>query len=147
MKNSGLVTGYVLGGIAIGGLIWSSFSIGSLPQLNILFLFCGGLLGWILGILITPISATEESRFSEYGKAIATFLTGFLVAKVDRIFSLAIQEQNDISEVFIGRSLLFVISFSLGVLFTFIWRSYVSPTLNIQKSTDSPMTDIDESAI
>ncbi|WP_421657339.1 hypothetical protein [Leptothermofonsia sp. ETS-13] len=87
------------------------FSIGSIPQLNVLFLFCGGLLGWILGILITPTSDVERTKFSEFGKAIATFLTGFLVAKIERIFELAVQDRSDISDVFVGRSLLFITSF------------------------------------
>lgn len=126
MKNSGAVIGYGLGLITVCLLFWSCFSIGSSPQLNVLFLFCGGLIGWILGILITPISDIEKSRFSEFGKVIATFLTGFLLAKIERVFELAVQEKSDISEVFIGRSLLLVISFALGVLFTFIWRSYIA---------------------
>ncbi len=126
MGKMGATIGYILGLIATGFLFWSCFSIGSSPQLNILFLFSGGLIGWILGILITPISKAERAKFSEFGKAIATFLSGFLLAKVERIFELSIQDESDISEVFIGRSLLVLISFSLGLLFTFIWRSYVS---------------------
>lgn len=126
MRNIGVVIGYFLGLIAAGFLFWSCFSIGNSPQLNVLFLFCGGLIGWILGILITPISDTERSRFSEFGKAIATFLTGFLLAKIERIFELAVKDKSDVSDVFIGRSLLLVVSLALGILFTFIWRSYVA---------------------
>ena len=126
VRNNGAIIGYFLGLIAIGFLFWSCFSIGNSPQLNILFLFCGGLIGWILGILITPISDVERSRFSEFGKAITTFLSGFLLAKVEGVFELAVQEKSDISDVFIGRSLLLVVSFALGLLFTFIWRSYVA---------------------
>ena len=110
MRNSGIIIGYFLGLVAAGFLFWSCFSIGNSPQLNILFLFSGGLIGWILGILITPISDIERSRFSEFGKAIATFLTGFLLAKIERIFELAVQNKNDISDVFIGRSLLLIVS-------------------------------------
>jgi hypothetical protein len=125
MRKSGVIIGYVLGLIATCFLFWSCFSIGNSPQLNILVLFSGGLTGWIVGILITPISDIEKSRFSEFGKAIATFLTGFLLAKIERIFELAVQDKGDISDVFIGRSLLLIVSLALGVLFTFIWRSYV----------------------
>ena len=127
LNDKGAIIGYFLGGIATCFLLWSCFSIGTSPQINILFLFCGGLIGWILGILVTPNSDDEKSRFSEFGKAIATFITGFFLAKLEKIFDLAIQDQNDISEVFIGRSLLLVVSFALGLLFTFIWRSYVAP--------------------
>ena len=126
MKDIGIKIGFLLALIVAGFSLWSSFLIGNSPQINVLFLFCGGLIGWILGILITPISDTEKSRFSEFGKAITAFLTGFLLSKVERIFELTIRDKSDVSDVFIGRSLLLVVAFALGILLTFIWRSYVT---------------------
>jgi F0F1-type ATP synthase assembly protein I len=136
MKNIriGIKIGYFLAFIATIFLFWSCFSINS-PQLNILFLVSGGLVGWMLGVLITPISDTERKKFSEFGKAIATFLTGFLLAKIERIFELAVQDKSDISDIFIGRSLILIGSFVLGVLSTFIWRSYVTSQKMSEKSS------------
>lgn len=75
---------------------------------------------------MTPQSPGEKSNFSEYGTAISTFITGYLVAKIDRIFDLAIKDRADINGVLIGRVLMFVSAFILGAGSTSIWRTYVS---------------------
>lgn len=50
----------------------------------------------------------------------------FLLAKIERIFELTVRDNGDISDIFIGRSLILIAAFALGVLSTFIWRSDVS---------------------
>jgi hypothetical protein len=126
IKEQGAVIGYALCIAAFVCLVWVCFSFGSSPQLNILFLLSGGSIGWILGIFITPTSADEKSNFSQYGKTITSFITGFLLAKIEKIFDLIIKERGDLSDVFVLRSLLLIVSFALGILCTFIWRSYVA---------------------
>ena len=116
--------GYVLGGIAALVLAWAAFRLDSPPHLNIVLLVSGGLIGWIVGILITP-AANEQAKFSEFGTALSTFVTGYLVAKLDKLFDLSTQDAANVNAVSIGRVLLFVSGFALGALFTFIWRAYV----------------------
>ena len=84
-----------------------------------------GIAGWILGVLVTPLPH-EASRFSEYGKTITAFISGFLLSKFERIFDLAIRAKSDISDIFVSRILLAAASLMLGILFTFVWRSYVA---------------------
>jgi hypothetical protein len=127
MNNNGALISYSLSAIVLAVLGWACLSIGSSPQFNVLILLSGGIIGWILGILISPNSPKEELKFSEFGKAIGAFLTGFLAAKIERIFELVIQKPSDVSDIFVGRSLVFVVSFGLGILFTFIWRTYIAP--------------------
>ena len=100
--------------------------IGPSVPLNFLFVFCGGLIGWTLGVFITPIDPKEQSKFTQYGKFITAFITGFLVSKIDKVFELVTQKPNAIDDVFQARFLFFVTSFFLGLLCTFIWRSYIS---------------------
>jgi hypothetical protein len=126
MRQQGAVIGYALCIATFTCLVWICFFVGSSPQLNILFLLSGGSIGWILGIFITPTSADEKSNFSQYGKTITSFITGFLLAKIEKIFDLIVKERGDLSDVFVLRSLLFIVSFALGILCTFIWRSYVA---------------------
>lgn len=47
----------------------------------------GALLGWLMGVLLSPY-ADEKALFSGYAKSAAAFATGFLVSKVDRVFEL-----------------------------------------------------------
>ena len=123
----GPVLGYILGTIFIIALVVIAWTLGGSWQLNGLLLISGGLIGWIAGVLITPLSAGEKTDFSEYGKAISTFLGGFVVAKLDKLFELSITNSGGaVTELMIGRLLLFVSAFALGALFTFIWRRYIS---------------------
>ncbi len=118
--------GYALGGLAALALIWVSFEWGSdASRFNVLLLVSGGLIGWVIGILMTPTPA-EVTRFSTYGTVLSTFVSGYLVAKVDRLFTLAIRERGDVDAGLIGRALLFVSGLALGALFTYVWRFYVT---------------------
>src|SRR5262245_19806731 len=115
----GVLIGNLLGLAAAVVLIWAALGIGSSPRLNILLLIGGGLIGWICGILMSPVTRGERTQFSEYGKALATFATGYLVAKLDKLFDLSVQDAGDVTEVFIGRIAMFASAFALGALFTF----------------------------
>ncbi|UWU68222.1 hypothetical protein [Bradyrhizobium sp. NC92] len=99
---------------------------GASAPLSIQIIVAGGLIGWVVGILMTPQSPGEKSNFSDYGTAISTFVTGYLVAKIDRIFDLSIKDRADINELLIGRVLMFVSAFILGAGATSIWRAYIS---------------------
>src|SRR5262245_24059073 len=119
--------GYGLGILAALGLLWASLAFGSPDsRFNIVLLISGGLIGWLIGILMTP-GPSEKERFTAYGVALATFASGYLVAKIDRLIELSFQQREDIDAGVIGRLLLFVSGLALGLLFTFVWRSYVSP--------------------
>lgn len=122
----GVWIGNLLGLIVTIALVWAAWGIGTSPRLNILLLIGGGLTGWVCGILITPLTKGEKTKFSEYGKALATVATGYGVAKLDKVFELSVREAGDISEVLIGRIAMFASAFALGALFTFVWRQYVS---------------------
>jgi hypothetical protein len=125
MKIEGKVgLGYGLGGAAAVALVWSCFRIGTAPWLNLLLFIFGGLLGWVAGILATPLDVNERTQFSTYTAAISTFMSGFVVAKLDRLFELFIGKQLP-DDVVIGQSLIFGSAFLLGALFTFIGRLYV----------------------
>jgi hypothetical protein len=114
----------LLGGIAAIVLIWAAYGLDSPPKLNIVLLISGGLIGWVVGILITP-SGSEKAKFSEFGTALSTFVTGYLVAKLDKLFDLSTQDAANVNAMAVGRVLLFASGFALGALFTFIWRAYV----------------------
>jgi hypothetical protein len=117
--------GYALGALAALALLWASFEFASADsRLNVVLLISGGLIGWVIGMLMTPWPG-EKEQFSVYGTAIATFVGGYLVAKLDKVFELSFRERGDVDAAFIGRLLLFVSGLALGLLFTFVWRAYV----------------------
>lgn len=125
----GPTLGYGLGVAVFVGLIWIAWGIGQSVRLNLLVLITSGIVGWIVGILMTPATRSEKLQFSEYGKALSTFVTGYALAKFDKIFEIAIARPEDVSDVVAGRFMLAISAFSLGILLTFIWRKYVSPEM------------------
>lgn len=123
-KISGrVIIGYVLGAFSIVILAIAAFQLGSTDSdhwRNILIILFGGLLGWCTGILATPKDTIEENQFSTYKATISTFLSGFVLAKVDRIF-----ESKVMTPIIFTQLLIFGSSFLLGTLFTFIGRLYI----------------------
>ena len=79
LKRAGPWIGFLVVALVLLALItagWEQWRI-TLP----LFV-TGFLIGWIVGMLMSPVSPHETEQFSEYGKAISTFIAGFLVAKL-----------------------------------------------------------------
>ena len=129
-NNLGLWIGFTFAGLCVLGILYAALAMKtpadvSPRQLNLVILIAGALIGWVVGMLITPVSAKEQAVFSDAGKALSTFVAGYLVAKIDRIFDIATKQNENVDGLFVGRLLMFVSMFALGVLATFVWRSYV----------------------
>ena len=129
MSNLGIWIGFSFAGLCVLGIVYAALTMKtpdvSPTQLNLVILIAGGLVGWVIGMLITPVSPKDQAVFSEAGKALSTFVAGYLVAKIDRIFDIAMKQNENVNGLFVGRLLMFVSMFALGVLATFVWRSYV----------------------
>jgi hypothetical protein len=90
--------------------------------LNLLLCFFGGIVGWSVGVLLSPMTPSQKHAFAGYGKALSAFVSGFIVAKLEVLlkpFGGTIDVHN---VVFIGRVLLFGTTFFLGFQFTFVAR-------------------------
>ena len=119
-------SGYALGAIAFGFCLYAASTVGALPFLQVLLCIFGGLLGWVIGILITPLNEGEKKQFSEYAKAVTAVVSGFVVAKIDAVSQSALSAMaNSNGELLLTRSLLFFSCFLVGALFTFMGRRYV----------------------
>ncbi|MEH2537199.1 MULTISPECIES: hypothetical protein [unclassified Bradyrhizobium] len=127
MKKWGPLIGYLLALFVVVPVIAGGvFSLGSSRSLNLLLVITGALTGWVVGMLMAPVSKSEAKHFPEYGKAISTFAAGYLVAKADKLFDLYFKDGSAIDELLIGRLAMFVSAFAVGALSTYVWRMYVS---------------------
>src|SRR5262245_28229759 len=125
--TSGPFLGFVLAAVVAGGLIFAAWSQDLEPRrVNISILIAGGVIGWTAGILLTPVTNKELLQFGEFGKVVSTFITGYLAAKIDRLFDATITSSGPTSTVVKG-FMLFIAAFFLGALSTIVWRSYVTP--------------------
>jgi hypothetical protein len=129
-NNLGIWIGLSFAALCVLGIIYAGLATKtpadmSPRQLNLVILIAGGLVGWVVGMLVTPVSPKEQAVFSETGRALSTFVAGYLVAKLDRIFDIGMKQDGNVNGLLVGRLLMFVSTFALGVLATFVWRSYV----------------------
>jgi hypothetical protein len=121
----GPAIGYGFAAAVVVGLIWASLDINNPKSLNIALLIAGGLIGWTVGILITPKGPPEVLQFADYSKTASTFLSGYLIAKLDKLFDHALKDTANLRTV-IGCFFLFVAALIVGAISTFVWRQYVS---------------------
>jgi hypothetical protein len=122
-----IVSSYIIGSIALAFCLVTAWSQGDTEHRHLQILICimGGVLGWILGLYITPLSETEEKRFSEFGKAFAGLVSGFSLAKSNEILLWIGTEFGGDPNVRNLRLLLFLSCLFIGALFTYISRLFV----------------------
>jgi hypothetical protein len=87
----------------------------------------GASIGWAAGILSAPYGNKESNLFKAYGKLAYAFVTGFLVAKIDRIFDLGIDEKHGpllLQERFARNLMVGGCCFFIAMVSTFVVRQY-----------------------
>lgn len=136
--------GYVLGVLGFGICFWSAFAMREDLWLNLLCVTFGGTFGWVVGMLATPKGHSERRQFIRYGQALATFASGYVVAKFDDAIDVALKRSDGVDELLIGRLLLVGASFFLGALFTFVGRRYLTVILstNIVGGRNEPPDEV-----
>src|SRR5258708_22107799 len=80
----GIVFGYILGALMYIACFVIAFRMR--PEewwLNLLLCFFGGIAGWSLGVLLSPMTPSQKKTFAGYGKALSAFVSGFVIAKLD----------------------------------------------------------------
>ena len=50
--------------------------------------------GWALGMMLSPDSATEEKKFSNVWKGISLFISGYLLSKVDPLIDVLLKPET-----------------------------------------------------
>jgi hypothetical protein len=122
----GIAAGYFLGALLYVACFVIAFKMRPTDEwwLNVLLCLFGGIVGWTVGVLLSPMTKAEESKFTGYGKALSAFVSGFVVAKLDLLLkNLNLSPSTD-AIVLIARLLLFGTMFCVNFQFTFIarWR-------------------------
>lgn len=120
-----LGVGYALGASAFIACIYAALRAGSNPHLQVVLCLLGGILGWVIGILQTPLNEGERARFSDFVKAVSAVITGFVLAKLDSIFpTLLAKAAASEGETLFLRVTIFLTCLLVGFLYTFITRLY-----------------------
>ncbi|HEX6159785.1 MAG TPA: hypothetical protein VF111_06440 [Thermoanaerobaculia bacterium] len=129
MNLIGIRLGYALGALGWLACFYAAARIGrdngtgavNTVWLNILICLLGSIIGWWLGILLSP-DPTERGNFMDFRKALSAFLSGFVLAKVDILFQGAVSQNLTDSPLFMGRIALFTTTALICAQFTYVAR-------------------------
>jgi hypothetical protein len=124
LPGPGRTIGWILA--ASGLVICLAVSYHYQSVLYLMLTVAGGAIGWLIGILISPTEPGQSEVFAAYGKALFTFISGFVLAKLDRVFEIFLSSKPDLSqaEMVAIPTLLFITMLVLGTLTTFAGRDF-----------------------
>jgi len=123
--NKKLLPGYLIGALVFIYTLYAGYTLGINEKesiFNVLLCLAGGLAGWITGILITPKKG-EKAEFQKIGGVLMTFVTGFLLAKLEPLLDFQQNVASGNNDIING-VLLFSVSFGVGALYVFVGRKY-----------------------
>lgn len=120
-----LLIGSVLGFVFLVAALVLSFFAKEPYAVHISLCLLGASTGWLTGILASPFTEEEKSRFTDLAKGFLALGTGFVLAKFDGIIVAGIQRgsTND-PDLLVLRLALFATCFVIGFLFTIVFRLY-----------------------
>lgn len=119
------ISGFVL----FAALCVLSFFVGETKitiALNLAVLVFGASGGWIVGIVVSPYSTEEQSRFTALSKAVAAFGSGYLVGKIDELIEKLLDPSLALESVHGFRLLAGLSAFALAMVITFVYRQYAA---------------------
>ena len=85
---------------------------------------CGYILGWIVALISTPMNHIDENKIGRFTKMVGTFLSGYLLSKLDNIFDVIFDPTQIFTSLSGVRILLFICSFGLTFIMVFYYRQY-----------------------
>jgi large-conductance mechanosensitive channel len=143
-NNSKLITGYCLGALTFVTCIILSYFSGSHSDIKILACLLGGVFGWLVGIILSPLNDAERKDFSTATATIGTFVSGLIVGKIDLgvVSAIYIKFATDFDLLF--SFVVFSICMFVGILYTFVTRKYSRSDAEIQKKRDELMEKQDK---
>lgn len=81
--------------------------------------------GWLVGLLAAPFSEKEQNRFSQLKTTIISFISGYLISKVEPLIKYVTTDINIIKEPTIGiRILIYFTSGAFAFIYMYSYRKY-----------------------
>ncbi|WP_150747532.1 hypothetical protein [Pseudomonas fluorescens] len=125
--NKKIIGSTISGIVLLLALFIISFCVGDTKYataLNLTVLVFGAANGWLIGIVISPYSDTEQARFTSLSKAVVAFGSGYLVGKIDMLIEKLLDPTLVLESVHGFRLLAGLSVFALVMILTFVYRQY-----------------------
>jgi hypothetical protein len=106
--------------------------------INALIIILAIALGVTLGLMITPVSSQERAAFADYAKYVATFVSGYLISKIDPVVTAVLKPDAILTAINSFRMLSFTSCFVFAVLTVYVIRSYVYLAAASSSQSDKP---------
>lgn len=110
-----------------GTLVFLAVLIGessSSRYINVALLVLGACGGWLVGTVVSPYDQKEEQTFLTYTKAFTAFISGYAVAKIDKVVEAIFAPEFLLQPLSGFRVIGFVSAFIIAMLITFFFRRY-----------------------
>jgi uncharacterized membrane protein len=93
---------------------------------EITFILCtaGSVLGWLIGIVTTPYGAEDKDKIYNFSKMAGTFISGYLLSKVNKILDDLMEPTKILSYLVGVRFVLFICFFIISYIVVFVFRIY-----------------------
>ncbi len=139
---------YLIVFIFVTFIAWLSGSSYEEKMMNFTLGLLGGVVGYFMGVLISPYDIQEKEEFSAYTKAVSLFISGYLLGKIDHLVGLLFSPAFFSDKLLAFRFVLFVLSVLGSLVVTFVYRKYVAQDFNammkkrdiaIRKITDNKL--------
>jgi predicted membrane-bound spermidine synthase len=127
-KPALVISANIMAGLFGAIVVWLVFALASERQevaVNAMLSLLGAVLGWAVGILATPLNPRESARFVTLGQAVAAFLSGYVVSKLDRFLEGMLFPGGAVPALPWQRLGLFALAFLLLLTIVFVNRSYI----------------------
>ena len=110
--------------IVLVRLCWIMSSSEQITAINLSILILSTAIGWLLAVVATPYDKQEQTRFETYTKAVGVFISGFALAKLDRVIDLLISPDNLNNPLSVFRWMAFTSGLIIAFIIVFSFRQY-----------------------
>jgi len=119
---STVLFGAVFAGILTGLILYSEKQ----EEWPVTFILCtaGCVLGCLIGIITTPYSTQDTDKLQNFSKMAGTFLSGYILAKLDKILEELMKPETFIHSLAGIRFVLTISFFIMSYIVVFVFRSY-----------------------
>jgi hypothetical protein len=154
--NEGVINGaeyFSVGSALVGGLIMLLLAFSFLPdydrtRLAIMLEMSGACIGWILGMFLSPKSASEQQTFLSAKTALVGIISGYVLSKMQTALDKAVADGKILNLNSLSLALVFFVPLMLSTAAVYNVRAYqdlnVKITVgkgDIQTKTDGTITE------
>jgi len=85
--------------------------------------------GWVIGLLASPYEAAETKRFAALTTAVTSFVSGYVLSKLDPVITAALKPETALAadRISLLRILAFGCSVLVGGVTMYSYRAYIGP--------------------